>query len=370
MNHHSRNIINLLPFLSALLVSCGPVPWKDENDADLSDNFIDPTSVVLEEGDFHTALQKAYIHSGYATVWNFASGGAELSVPQPLAIDSLRVLEYSTAMDFSTSTIVTVSGDYLLFNVYADETYYYRTAISSAVLPSASVQTITTTGDLPRNIFIDGVTNVRDIGGYRSKVEGNIRQGLFYRGGELNEGEETPISLLTEDGLSMLKDTLGVKSEIDLRMTVESSGYAENGNLTNGFFPGIQYYSLPIDPDTANMMLDRKAEVAAVFRLLADVDNYPVYLHCAIGTDRTGMIAYVLGALLGMGYSELYHDYLFSNFGNIGSKRNPSAPRDKYQAGLKTYGKDNLYACAKAYLLDCGLTKNEVSDIQKIFLVD
>lgn len=47
----------------------------------------------------------------------------------------------------------------------------------------------------------------------------------------------------------------------------------------------------------------------------------PLIFHCNIGTDRTGMIAYLINALLGVPEESLYRDYLYSNFGNIGGTR-------------------------------------------------
>ena len=40
-------------------------------------------------------------------------------------------------------------------------------------------------------------------------------------------------------------------------------------------------------------------------------------LHCSIGTDRTGVICFLINALLGVSEEDLYKDYLFSMFGMI-----------------------------------------------------
>jgi protein tyrosine/serine phosphatase len=51
--------------------------------------------------------------------------------------------------------------------------------------------------------------------------------------------------------------------------------------------------------------------------VLADESNYPIFFHCAIGTDRTGTLAYLINGLLGVPEEDLYYDYCFSNFGAI-----------------------------------------------------
>ena len=38
-------------------------------------------------------------------------------------------------------------------------------------------------------------------------------------------------------------------------------------------------------------------------------DNYPVYAHCAAGRDRTGILMFHLGALLGLSKETLVADY-------------------------------------------------------------
>ena len=110
-----------------------------------------------------------------------------------------------------------------------------------------------------------------------------------------------------------------------------------------------------------------REEIRDIFKVYADKDNYPVYLHCSIGTDRTGLVSYLMGALLGIHYDDLYKDYLFSNFGNIGSSRDESAII-KYQNTLKGYKKKTLAECAEAYLLDIGLTSSEVASIRETMI--
>ena len=52
-------------------------------------------------------------------------------------------------------------------------------------------------------------------------------------------------------------------------------------------------------------------------QFLSKKNNYPVYFHCNIGTNRTGTVAMLLQALCGVEEEELLKDYMFSNFGTI-----------------------------------------------------
>ncbi len=45
---------------------------------------------------------------------------------------------------------------------------------------------------------------------------------------------------------------------------------------------------------------------------MADRENYPIYLHCTYGNDRTGTICYLLEALLGVRDEDLLKEYRLS----------------------------------------------------------
>ena len=78
----------------------------------------------------------------------------------------------------------------------------------------------------PRNIYVDGITNVRDLGGWKRDNGERVKQGLIYRSARLNENESDEV-LLSDEGRETLL-SLGIKSEIDLRKTVDN----ENGAIT------------------------------------------------------------------------------------------------------------------------------------------
>ena len=60
----------------------------------------------------------------------------------------------------------------------------------------------------------------------------------------------------------------------------------------------------------------------AVFETFAYQNAYPIVFHCSIGTDRTGAVAFLLNALLGVDFDTLKQDYIFSLYGQIGGSRN------------------------------------------------
>ena len=145
----------------------------------------------------------------------------------------------------------------------------------------------------PRMINLEGASNVRDIGGWQTASGKRIKQGLLYRGGEIDGGRNTghPDFRLTEQGLAQLR-ALGIKTDFDLRS--EENKVSENsilgGDVHREFYDAAQYqYVL----DTENAEKTRK-----IFSDLAKREAYPIYLHCSHGVDRAGTTVFLLEAML------------------------------------------------------------------------
>ena len=340
--------------------------------------FIQPAGSEHPSNDIHSDLQYRYLSSGYNTIASFGSGTKEESKSRGLLLEIDEALEEGETLKIEVSEDRGFSSfethemddqDFYYQNPRIDKNYYYRTASDSS---KGEIKHAYSFGLAPRNLSIDGITNVRDIGGYASKLGGVIRQGLYYRGGRLNVSETDDFKLdITEEGHDELVDRIGIRTEIDLRMN--DSGLFPNyrnefGFMNDDVFPDIDYVNCPLDWTQSDMMKQSKPMIAEIFGYLANEDNYPIYLHCNIGTDRTGMITYLLGTLLGIPQEDLYRDYLYSNFGNIGGSRGVSNITGKYQVDLLSYQKDNLYFDARAYLADCGVSDEEMDSIVNLFL--
>ncbi|MBP5091679.1 MAG: tyrosine-protein phosphatase [Bacilli bacterium] len=138
--------------------------------------------------------------------------------------------------------------------------------------------------------------------------------------------------------------------------------------MTDEAIPELDFTPCPLNWNHNDMMLLDKGMIGEVFHILAREDYAPVYLHCNIGTDRTGMITFLLGTLCGMHLEDLYRDYLFSNFSTIQGSRDLSAITNKYQKDLEAYHQDNLYYDTRAYLTECGLDDEELDRIVERFV--
>ena len=212
-----------------------------------------------------------------------------------------------------------------LQNVFLGKNYFKVIAkLSDNSEVESEIMSFNVTTQAPRNIKIDGMTNCRDMGGRTTVGGGKVKQGMIYRTSGVKGGNPANA---TSAGISEMKNHLKVKTEINV---AEGTSYNGTGN-------GWTVINHLMDYDDSNSThhhLSRNAEsVKAFFKTLSDSSKYPVFFHCRIGTDRTGLCANLLGGLLGVSKNELYQDYLFSNFGNIGKKRvvGPSAGQDNIE---------------------------------------
>ena len=168
----------------------------------------------------------------------------------------------------------------------------------------------------PRNLKIEGLTNCRDMGGRVLADGGRIRQGLVYRtsGNKFltKSQNASGVSIINTAGTTEMLQHLKVKTEVNV---ADGTGY--NLNLS-----GTTVKNYYMDYSGGSHHFSRNTEsVKNFFNLLGDSNNYPVFFHCRIGTDRTGLCAILFSGLLGVELNDIYQDYLFSNFGNIEGKR-------------------------------------------------
>ena len=169
-----------------------------------------------------------------------------------------------------------------------------------------------------RTLTIDGVSNVRDLGGWTAKDGNKVAYGKLYRGGE--------IKVITEKGKQQYLNDLGIKTEIDLRgdnpqQVIYDSGLSYRNLpvwMYTSIIPGISI-TYPNGP-TFNFKEYSIASIKSIFETLADESSYPVYYHCSAGADRTGTISYLISGLLGVSYEDLTRDFELTSFSVFGER--------------------------------------------------
>lgn len=359
--------------LAVSLILSVPLVYAQDAAAEAEDASSDVSwFTVTELGtvDIHTELQQEALAAGADHFSEYSNlgvddfsqpAGVEISwsyagEPQP---DKFTVsLSLDESMADAQTTDVSGANSCILQNLLLGTTYYYTITAGDVV---SDVYSFTTAEQGPRNLSVEGITNVRDLGGWETNDGGRIRQGLLYRCGQLNT-EETTDPCITEAGIEAMK-ALGVKTEIDFRRTEDN----EQGGITESpLGSDVNYYSEPIgyvtdiSPDAAS--------IQETFRIMADAENYPLFYHCKIGTDRTGLISYLVLALCGVPMDEIYVDYAFSNLGQIQGKRNPNRLDKMIADNLADYAGETPADTARNYLTAIGVTEEELDAVVSILV--
>ena len=271
-------------------------------------------------------------------------------------------ITYSDSEDFSgAKTITSNLTKVYLKNLLVNQKYYVKVSADGK-----DSQTINfTTGDYPRWIDARPMFNVRDMGGYMTSSGQRIKQGLVYRGGEINkktgwygtqrytddtgntQARDGHIVSETDASKRAFREDMGMVNglEIDLRSGSETNGYpsksgycdfAENNDISYKLI-GISSY--------ANGMKNNTSQIKQLFEAFAQADQHPVYFHCYGGADRTGVVGFMLGALLGMSYTDLVIDFELTSYSSNPSRNYRSHLRNgpwNEWPGMVTYLKDTL----------------------------
>ena len=256
--------------------------------------------------------------------------------------------------------------------LYAAKQYYYQIYAhyeNDEVLKSRVFNF--RTADLPRTVFIEGVSNTRDLGG-RLTVDGThrVKQGMIYRGGEVDANW----GAITKEGKRVMVHELGIKTDLDLRdhITLTQSPIDASLKYVNVSAP---YYIGTHGITSA----DYKDALITEVRTFANPDNYPIYLHCSLGRDRAGTLAFLISALLGVGEMDLYRDYEMSFFSVNGWADAPQGTgkaREMVEGSftslynyIKNYSNGTLAENTEAFMKNyLGITQAEINTIREVML--
>jgi len=168
-----------------------------------------------------------------------------------------------------------------------------------------------------RRIGLSGPVNFRDLGGYDTLDGRPVRWRRLFRSDSLSPVTAEDARLLTEE--------LGLLAVVDLR----SSGEVEwegRGGLAD---VALHYHHVPLieevstDPDGpwdrwlhelyARLLAPSAGRVSVALAAIAsEVAEHPTVFHCTAGKDRTGIVAALLLALLGVREEDIVADYVLT----------------------------------------------------------
>ncbi len=218
-----------------------------------------------------------------------------------------------------------------------------------------------------RMLDIEGIRNVRDAGGWKTR-RGSLRRGLLYRGSEMNERYDHGLQL-APDGLNTMRRVMQIATDIDLRNPQEA------GDLTQSpLGDDVRYLSCPVLGYLDAFRDEFVPALRTIFQSLAQPQSYPVYMHCWAGADRTGTVIAILKAALGVSYRDITRDYELSAFSIFGirGRCNKEFKYDEVFAYLEqNYPAENLEQSARTFLLQkVGLSLQELEQIYSILVCE
>ena len=95
--------------------------------------------------------------------------------------------------------------------------------------------------------------------------------------------------------------------------------------------------------------------------------GHAVYLHCWKGADRTGTLAYLMEALLGVPEEDVCKDYELTSLGGQLRSRNSTSFMILYDK-IQTYPGANLQEKVHNIFLRNGITKEEIAEFKTLML--
>ena len=268
-------------------------------------------------------------------------------------------------------------------NLEIARTYYWR--VTGFAKPAkdkkrgpavtSEIASFITEDRAPRWIEIEGkVGNIRDFGGWKTTDGRRVRQGLAFRGQGLNNnsvtGERQGRNRLTVEDVKYFTKTLGIRTDLDLRSKAETADLAESP-----LGPGVNLILRSTHCYTGIFRKDGMKIMAENVRVFCDKANYPIYFHCIGGADRTGSLAYTLLAVLGVDRHDIETDWESTFYPNIPDDLHEKEPdfwcrESHFTNGFAKYAEegDTWQQRAEKYLLDCGVTAEEIARLREILL--
>lgn len=313
----------------------------------------------------YNASARAYLTAENPTVDDYAvlmtDSAQDVKIVLECPVEGAKFkVEYGTRADYSDAVTVNTTGKSIAVNNLLRNTKYYVRITATANGITRQAESSFKTADIgPRVMTVGGVTNVRDLGGYETSFGKTTLQGLAFRGAQL---DIKGVSRLTAQGAELFGTDIALGLEIDLRTA------SETGGLTKSVVTSAKYLNSRIGSYTAAFSSDQKELFRQIFASYADVNNYPIYVHCVYGADRTGTVCYILNALLGVDEKTLIQDYEFTTFSDAGLRS--AATNAEMKAFLTSFNAlsgSTPAEKAENYLLSIGVTSEEISTIRGIF---
>jgi hypothetical protein len=262
--------------------------------------------------------------------WTTSASNAQVAIYNDQAHTDQEITAYIGSTT-NTSAVV--------YNLIPGRTYYYVVRSGNNQVASGS---FTTEGRRRMmNIYNSSwgqnyANNCRDFGGQVTTSGKTIKFGKIFRGSNLDN--------TSSNQRNYLLNNLKIGLDVDLRSNDRNNvlfddskdipTYENNQNAANlARYEGHtnESYSNTTDLNNTTKM---KATLTRVMNAVTNGVN--VYIHCAVGADRTGYTCMMLEAILGVPLERLDVDYELTSFSCVGARKRSGDSVNFYHSGVST----------------------------------
>ena len=340
-------------------------------------NYLGNFNLVNADVDSYLqAADLAYTDSNWSTttiMGNYPHSGGH-DRPNPVVIpvsgynnSTVTVSVYKDAAlsqleNYMTTTVSNSKVEF--YNLIPGKTYYYTVSASGNVVDNG---TFTTTGrrrfiKVSDSISQDHANNVRDLGGLKTTDHGTLKFDKVFRGSNMDKTTTAEQQIIT--------GYMNVRRDVDLRLK-KAGETASNHSTNNAWQPLdknlVAYTNYGWD-DFSKLTNDMIKNIFTDIITTVTSDNGAVYFHCYIGADRTGYVALMLEAVLGVSEKDTSIDYELTSFSCSGLRyRDKSQQNWHYFEGLEKiegYRGSSFQEKATNILLDAGIKQTQIDALR------
>lgn len=245
---------------------------------------------LLATKDYTASNYDTVSHASMLSAGGDTCAGYELDVPDDTTSVCVAREDGSEGVAHYTPD----GGKVTVYNVAPDTTYAYWCISEDGSLTKGG---FIRANSGVRLLRMSKLRNCRDVGGWACDG-GKVRYGRLFRCADTTDASE-------EDADELKR--LGVGSEFDLRSAQEVQTVGADSKLHAAYYVvGFGSWT-----DTAFSDLTNLRALKAIME--SAVRGEVPIIHCQYGSDRTGRIAYILEALLGVSLEDADRDYELSS---------------------------------------------------------
>jgi protein-tyrosine phosphatase len=185
-----------------------------------------------------------------------------------------------------------------------------------------------------RRIPFEGISNFRDLGGYRTSSGSAVRWGLVFRADALHGLSTNDLALYEDLGLRAVYDLRGEIERTERPNPVPSRPLTVIGRPTDAGTPAAPP-SIATTEEGERFLYDlyigliehAAIQIGELYQALAGDDGLPAVFHCHAGKDRTGLVAAVLLEALGVEREAVLDDYELTARYRVRAQQEPTFQR-------------------------------------------